>query len=277
MAERQQGREKRGWCGGTTEALYTMTKWNQYSQNSLLLLWTLSPETSFRVYNFSKTESGFEVSSSLCNGMSFIVPRLSTMWTKAHGSDSTVFSGPRWVDLNSVNQYQRKNSVILKNAGAFPAPTYQSAGAMTTRKHIQVDLSRKEPVSLQCVPPIIWQILYVFPELCAAAKQTAWLMPHFTVSQCLSVLITLRSRHTRGQTQRSLTTIADDVLAEGGPGKKKNQSLRCSVTIDLPSTLGVGVNGGGGSHGVEGRVGLSVQDIFYRRAVLYVLWLRLSK
>lgn len=98
---------------------------------------------------------------------------------------------------------------------------------MTTRKHIQSDSSRQEPVSLQCVPPIIWQILYVFPELCAAAKQTGWLMPHFTVSQCLSVLIRLRSHHTRGRTQRSLMTIADDVLAEGGPGNKAKPPKPC--------------------------------------------------
>lgn len=49
------------------------------------------------------------------------------------------FRDPDWGGLNSVNQYQRKNSVILKNAGPLPAPTYQSAGAMTTRKHIQAD------------------------------------------------------------------------------------------------------------------------------------------
>lgn len=90
----------------------------------------------------------------------------------------------------------------------------------TTRKHIQSDSRRQEPVSLQCVPPIVWQNVHVFPEVCAAAKQTAWLVPHFTVSQCLSVLITLGSHHTRGRMQRSLRTIADDVLAEGGPGNQ---------------------------------------------------------
>lgn len=55
------------------------------------------------------------------------------------------------------------------------------------------------------------------------------------------------------------------------------QRLRCLVTVDLLSTLGVGVNGGGGSRGVEGRVGLSGQDIFYKEAVLRVFRLRLSK
>lgn len=48
----------------------------------------------------------------------------------------------------------------------------QSTGVMTTHKPLTLTEVRRELISLQCMPSIIWRNLHVCPELCSETKQT---------------------------------------------------------------------------------------------------------